>query len=69
MTVLNRDSSSPLLSYNQAERDLTVDFEPEHICMVPETGRVYHPAADKVGGRGLIADKLAILWTQVTELR
>ena len=33
--------------------------------MDPETGRVYHPASDKVGGVGLVADKLSILWTKV----
>lgn len=34
--------------------------------MDPETGRVYHPASDKVGGVGLVADKLSILWTKVS---
>ena len=32
--------------------------------MIPSTGRIYHPAKEKVGGFGLIADKLSILWTQ-----
>ena len=36
--------------------------------MDPETGRVYHPASDKVGGVGLVADKLSILWTKVIVL-
>lgn len=36
------------------------DFEPEHICMVPETGRLYHPAHEFYGGFGLIKSSLAI---------
>ena len=35
--------------------------------MDPATGRVYHPASDKVGGVGLVADKLSILWTKVSD--
>jgi hypothetical protein len=37
--------------------------------MVSATGRVYHPAPERVGGFGLIADKLSIQWTQVRAKR
>ena len=37
--------------------------------MDPATGRVYHPASDKVGGVGLVADKLSILWTKVWKMK
>lgn len=49
-----------LLSYNHADTLLTYPFEPENIYMLPETGRVYHPAMDKVDGVGLIRSKLAV---------
>lgn len=39
---------------------LSHDFQPEHICMVPETGRIYHPAHEFYGGFGLIKSSLAI---------
>ena len=51
-----------MLAYNHADRFLMVPFEPEKICMTA-SGRVYHPAPDKVGGIGLISDKLSIAWT------
>ena len=62
-----RDSSEPLLSFNQGGRFLTSPFVPSAISMDPATGRVYHPASDKVGGVGLVADKLSILWTKVSD--
>jgi hypothetical protein len=58
------DSSPPLLSHCHCERFLTTQFQPEKICMVPETGRVYHPAERMLHGVGLISDKLSILWTE-----
>lgn len=60
------DDEKPLLSYNHGSRLLTVDFEPEKICMMPETGRIYHPGPDKTGGLGLLSDKLGIMWTTVS---
>jgi len=63
-SVLDEDSSEPLLSFNQGGRFLTSPFVPSAISMDPSTGRVYHPASDKVGGVGLVADKLSILWTK-----
>ncbi|CAL1539379.1 unnamed protein product [Lymnaea stagnalis] len=59
--ILDSSSSEPgLLSYNGAGDRLTVNFEPENICMLPETGRVYHPASEQYGGIGLIKSSLAI---------
>ena len=55
----------PLLSYNHGSRLLSVAFEPEKICMMPETGRIYHPGPEKTGGLGLLSDKLGIMWTTV----
>ena len=62
---LFRDTDSPILSYNHGSRFLTVPFEPEKICMMPSSGRIYHPGPSKLGGIGLISDKLGILWTSV----
>ncbi|KAK3580316.1 hypothetical protein CHS0354_003551 [Potamilus streckersoni] len=46
--------------YGYAGDTLSVPFQPEKVCMLPETGRVYHPASPSVGGVGLIKSKLAI---------
>ena len=54
-----------MLSYNHGSRFLTVPFEPEKICMMPASGRIYHPGPKRLGGLGLISDKLGILWTSV----
>ncbi|ESO90829.1 hypothetical protein LOTGIDRAFT_206699 [Lottia gigantea] len=48
------------LSYGGAGDLLTVLFEPEKVCMLPQSGRVYHPASLKYGGVGLIKSSLAI---------
>jgi len=37
-----------------------VKFEPEQLCMLPENGRVYYPAPEKVGGVGLVRSALAM---------
>ena len=60
--VLDGERSEPKLAFNHADRYLTVSFKPEKICMT-NSGRVYHPAPEKVGGVGLISDKLSIEWT------
>ena len=49
-----------LLSYGGAGELLTVPFTPEKICMLPWTGRIYHPATERTGGIGLIKSSLAI---------
>lgn len=59
--VIETDDTIPdLFAYNGAGNLLTVDFEPKNVCMLPQTGRVYHPAPEKFGGIGLIRSSLAI---------
>ncbi|XP_064467022.1 UPF0598 protein CG30010-like [Ornithodoros turicata] len=48
------------LLHNHAGLLLKIPFEPHHIFMLPGTGRVYHPAPDKVGGVGLVRSLLAV---------
>jgi len=53
-----------MLSYNNAEEKLVLPFRPEDVCMLPETGRVYHTAPSKLGGIGLVKSALAIEWSR-----
>ena len=53
------------LSYGGAGELLTVPLEPEKVCMLPWTGRIYHPATEKTGGVGLIKSSLAIEWSKM----
>src|SRR5687768_15509398 len=48
------------LCYGHAGETQSVPFVPSEVCMVSETGRVYHPAKDAHGGVGLIKSSLAI---------
>lgn len=48
------------LAFNHAGDLLKLDFEPSKVLMLPESGRVYHPAPQRVGGIGLVRSKLAI---------
>lgn len=48
------------LAYGNAGDTMTLPFQPSELCMQVETGRVYHPAMDRVGGVGLVKSKLAI---------
>lgn len=48
------------LSYAGAGDLLTVTFEPQKVCMLPHTGRVYYPAKPELGGIGLVRSALAI---------
>jgi len=61
--IVDQDTDGPILSYNHGSRFLTVPFEPQKICMMPTSGRIYHPGPDRLGSIGLISDKLGILWT------
>ena len=63
LILFHRDTDEPLLSYNHGSRFLTVPFEPQKICMMPTSGRIYHPGPSRLGNIGLISDKLGILWT------
>ncbi|KAG9471624.1 hypothetical protein GDO78_013969 [Eleutherodactylus coqui] len=47
------------LSYCGGGVKLIVKFEPEKLVMLPENGRVYHPAPEKTGGVGLVKSSLA----------
>jgi len=59
--IIEEANSAPdHLSYCGAGDKLTLPFEPTSICMLPETGRVYHPAPAQFGGIGLIKSSLAI---------
>eukprot|EP00057_Strongylocentrotus_purpuratus_P027141 XP_011681615.1 PREDICTED: LOW QUALITY PROTEIN: UPF0598 protein C8orf82-like [Strongylocentrotus purpuratus] len=49
-----------LLSCNFTGDAVTVKFEPEKVCMLPISGRIYHPATRKTGGVGLIKSSIAI---------
>lgn len=55
------------LAYNHAESSLTLKFQPDKVVMLPETGRVYHPAPERVGSVGLIRSKLAIELSKLFE--
>ena len=48
---------------------LTVKFEPTKICMLPETGRVYHPAPSIVCDVGLVKSSIAIELSKHFEFR
>lgn len=48
------------LTFGYVGELLMTQFQPDKVYMLPETGRVYHPADDKYGGIGLIRSKLAI---------
>ena len=49
-----------LLSFGGTGDLLTTPFLPNKLCMLPESGRVYHEAPDNKGGVGLIKSSLAI---------
>ncbi|CAL7940551.1 unnamed protein product [Xylocopa violacea] len=46
--------------YAHAEELLMVPFQPDKLYMNIQTGRVYHPAPERVGGIGLVRSKVAI---------
>ncbi|RWS20339.1 UPF0598 protein-like isoform X1, partial [Leptotrombidium deliense] len=56
--IIKNSDNTYHLSYGYC--DLTFPFIPEDICMVPKTGRVYHPSLQTMGGVGLIKSSLAI---------
>ncbi|CAB3985493.1 Hypothetical predicted protein [Paramuricea clavata] len=62
------DNTQELLDINGTEK-LTYPFQPEKICMFPETGRIYHPADEKYGGVGLIKSSLGIELSHCFEYR
>ncbi|NXT50992.1 CH082 protein, partial [Pluvianellus socialis] len=52
-----------LLSYCGGGERLAVPFQPENLVMLPENGRLYHPAPAKAGGVGLVRSALALEWS------
>lgn len=60
-TVFKKTATTPnhngYLLY--AGDQLWVPFEPSRLSVNPETGRLYHPCADHLGGVALIASALA----------
>ncbi|KAM3964844.1 UPF0598 protein CG30010 [Aphomia sociella] len=68
-THIIKHNDTDLLTYGYAGDLLKTPLEPERIYMLPNTGRVYHPADDKYGGVGLIRSKLAIELSKHFEFR
>ncbi|KAF7992993.1 hypothetical protein HCN44_005774 [Aphidius gifuensis] len=58
--INDSNSDNELFSYAYADDLLVVPFQPSKICMNIKTGRVYHPASEKIGGIGLVKSKFAI---------
>ena len=54
------DESFDVLTYSGIGLLLTFPFQPTKICMLPESGRIYHPGPAKSGGVGLIKSSVAI---------
>ncbi|CAH0556927.1 unnamed protein product [Brassicogethes aeneus] len=54
-------------AYNHAGDLLSIKFQPEKIVMMPETGRVYHPALERAGSIGLVQSKTAIEFSKFFE--
>ncbi|XP_014811585.1 PREDICTED: UPF0598 protein C8orf82 homolog [Calidris pugnax] len=52
-----------LLSYCGGGHRLVVPFQPQSLVMLPENGRLYHPAPAKTGGVGLVRSALALEWS------
>ena len=48
------------LTYSGIGSSLTFPFQPTKVCMLPESGRIYHPGPQKAGGVGLIKSCLGI---------
>ncbi|XP_055931283.1 UPF0598 protein CG30010-like isoform X1 [Argiope bruennichi] len=52
------------LSYCYTGDALKIKFEPDKLCMLPESGRVYHPGPESTGGVGLIKSSFTIELSQ-----
>lgn len=53
------EHSTEMLSYGSAGGLLTARFDPEKLCMLPATGRVYYGGLERLGGVGLVKSSLA----------
>lgn len=65
----NTSKSPGLLTFSGIGDTLTFPFQPEKVCMLPESGRIYHPGPEKVGGTALIKSSLAIELSPYFEYR
>lgn len=54
------DVCSEQLSYGGTGNILTLPFHPEKLCMLPDSGRVYHAGPAHLGSVGLVKSSLAI---------
>uniref|UniRef100_A0A182QHB4 Uncharacterized protein n=1 Tax=Anopheles farauti TaxID=69004 RepID=A0A182QHB4_9DIPT len=59
-TNIFQQDNADKLAYAHAGDKMSVPWQPDRICMFPDTGRVYHPAPERYGAIGLIRSKLAI---------
>ncbi|NXG61733.1 CH082 protein, partial [Hemiprocne comata] len=57
--ILPGSHGKRLLSYCGGGERLAVPFQPEHLVVFPENGRLYHPAPEKAGRVGLVRSALA----------
>lgn len=62
--LVKNDSRTHCLAFGGHADMLTVPFQPEKLCMLPQSGRLYHPAPDRTGGVGLVKSLLAIELSQ-----
>ncbi|XP_052899347.1 UPF0598 protein CG30010 [Anopheles moucheti] len=58
--VIQADGTDDRIAYAHAGDKMSVAWQPDRICMFPDTGRVYHPAPERYGAIGLVRSKLAI---------
>ncbi|NXK43514.1 CH082 protein, partial [Piprites chloris] len=61
--VLPGAAGNALLSYCGGGSGLAVPFRPEKLAVLPENGRLYHPAPPRAGGVGLVRSALASEWS------
>ena len=52
--------TNEMLSYGGSGDLLTIPFQPSKLCMLPDSGRVYHAGLGRLGGVGLVKSSLAI---------
>ncbi|GAB6023830.1 hypothetical protein CHUAL_008570 [Chamberlinius hualienensis] len=62
--IANEAEKTDILNCGYVGTSLSMEFQPTELCMVPQTGRVYHPADNKYGGVGLLKSSLAIQLSQ-----
>ncbi|XP_063838877.1 UPF0598 protein CG30010 [Ostrinia nubilalis] len=67
--ITKEPNGKDFFTYGYAGELLMSPFMPDKIYMLPNTGRVYHPADDKFGGIGLVRSKLSIELSKHFEFR